>query len=504
LDSTDPKPRTGRWLLACGVVCAVAAAWIAQVPLGGVPHVSDEVAYTLQARLFAALQRVGPAPDNASMWVMPFWNVEGGMYSPFPLGWPALLAPFEAMGLSAWLNPLLAGFLPWAVYRIAATRAGLAVARTSALIVAFSPGVWLLAGSRMSHTSVLLALGILMFTCIEGKPNKLPWFVGGLAAAYVVLARPFDGLLLAGPLLALGTRGAGDARMRLTWIGLPALAVIIVAADNYTLTGDALRFPMSAWFDQWQGRVGCNQLGFGPDIGCAPTFGTMGHTPVKAGRLMLESAIRFDGLLLGVHGGGLLALWGAWRMRARWGLVWVALVILGYGFYWSPGRAYGARFWHPLYLVMPIGMAVALVHVRRGFRVIVVAALAVLGLSRVAPDLADRFWCVDGGLAAQLEAVEVTEAVVFLQGDGVRSTSWPMLGVDVFQCDPMLEAGDGWILADPTRMQGGIQFRHALPDLEQTRVFMAEHHPGSTAWLAIHDVAADQRVLRHLGVLAGH
>ena len=78
-----------RWLISWGTACGSLAAFVSQVPLAGIPHVTDEVAYTLQARLFAAGQRLGPAADNASMCMLPFWNNDGPMFSPFPPGWPA-------------------------------------------------------------------------------------------------------------------------------------------------------------------------------------------------------------------------------------------------------------------------------------------------------------------------------------------------------------------------------------------------------------------------------
>lgn len=498
----DERDSVSRWLLGCGAICTAASAWVAQVPLRGIPHVTDEVSYTLQARLFSAFLRVGPQPDNMSMWEMPFWNVDGGMYSPFPVGWPALLAPWELLGGSAWLNPLLAGLLPWIVFRVARACVDVSVAKTAALLVAFSPGIWLLAGSRMSHTSVLVGLGVVMVASVGDRVTKQVLLAGALSAFYIVLARPFDALLLCGPLLILGLQRAREARVLLAWLGLPALATFLVGLDNQLLTGDFTRFPMSQWFDAWQDRPGCNRLGFGADVGCAATLGSLGHSPSKAMALILESAVRFDSLLLGLHGGLVLSAWGAWKLRARRGLVWVALVVVGYALYWSPGRAYGARFWHPLYLVVPIALAVPVSALKESWRVVGVAGLAIVGLSRIVPDLADRYWCVDRGLAEAIEAEGITEAVVFMKGKGLRKSAWPALGVDVFQCDPMLESGDGWMLADPTVMTGGLQFRHALPDLETTRAFMDKYHPGAEAWLAIHDVENDLRVLKPLGILA--
>ena len=297
-DQHEPASDTG-WLTSTGVACGGLAAFVAQIPLAGVPHVTDEVAYTLQARLFAAGQRVGPAADNASMWLMPFWSNEGPMFSPFPPGWPALLAVGEWAQLGAWVNPLIACFLPWVAYRIALATSDRRVARLAAVAMALSPGVLILAGSRMSHTSVLLGLGILAVTVLSPSPRR--WLLGAAAAAYVVLARPYDAALLAGPLLLYGLPSARRDRSLAVWIGLPGVAAGLILWDNMQLTGSPWSFPMSVWYDAWQGRPGCNGLGFGDDIGCAPTLGSFGHTPAKAISLGAEAWQRFDRLLLGVR-----------------------------------------------------------------------------------------------------------------------------------------------------------------------------------------------------------
>ena len=71
--------------------------------------------------------------------------------------------------------------------------------------------------------------------------------------------------------------------------------------------------------------------------------------PILAG----EAALRLDRMLLGLPGGLAAAALGAvllWRRAPLWI---VPLIVGGYALYWSPGRALGARFWHPLYLLLP-------------------------------------------------------------------------------------------------------------------------------------------------------
>ena len=106
----------------------------------------------------------------------------------------------------------------------------------------------------------------------------------------------------------------------------------------------------------------------------------------------------------------------------------------------------------------------------------------------------------DGVEADALAEEGITDGVVFLQADGRRPEPWTSLGVNAFSCDPMLEAGDAWAIADTTRMNGGLQFRHALRDADDTRAFMERFHPGQAAYTVEHDVANDARTIRYLGV----
>ena len=131
---------------------------VALVPLQGVAHVSDEVVYTLQAKLFSAGMRTGPPSENPSMFLYPFWVTDPVSYGAFPPGWPAFLSLGERLQLGWTINPLLSCTLPILLFGLAREWTDLRTARLTALISAVSPAVWILAGSRMAHTSVLVAL----------------------------------------------------------------------------------------------------------------------------------------------------------------------------------------------------------------------------------------------------------------------------------------------------------------------------------------------------------
>jgi len=141
--------------------------------------------------------RVGPAADNASMLDYPFWVSAPASYAPFPPGWPALLALGELLGAPWLVNPILGAAVPVLVWAIARHWADEAVARLAVVVAALSPAVWIMAASRMSHTSALVALGAVALVAMRRPAGIRYWALGGLAAAYVVLARPLDALLVA-------------------------------------------------------------------------------------------------------------------------------------------------------------------------------------------------------------------------------------------------------------------------------------------------------------------
>jgi len=469
--------------------------------LDGIPHVTDEVVYTLQARIFASGARTAPGADVASMLSYPFWVTGPDSHAAFPFGWPMLLAVGEGLGLAWLVNPLLMGaavLLTWAVGRRLTDEPA---ARLGAACVAVSPALVLLGASRMSHISVMVGLLLGAWAVVDPRhAGRL--LLGGLGVAYCVLARPFDALVVGGPLLLWGLVVLPPMwRLRVAWIGPAAWAAVWVLLDNQLLTGSFATFPADAFYAEWAPeRPGCNRLGFGADIGCVPVNGVLGHTFVGALGQAWERAVLLDRLLVGVPGGLLVSAGAiAFVRRPVFGVP-LALVALGHLLYWSPGLAYGPRFWALGVpgLCLALGAAAHRYSAGRAWARWLpglVVALSLAGLSQVWAELSDRYWCVDGRLRDHVDSLGTEDGLLLLRGKGKRPAAWPRLGVPDFTCDPMLEAGDGLLLWDP--MGDGLQVRHALPD-DQLPVYRARFQPERPAWLVVHDVEADERVVSPL------
>lgn len=478
----EPTPKPVLLLAALSAALALA---LALGPLGGVPHVPDEVAYTIQARIFASGHRVLPLAEPEGLLRYSFLMTSPGLAGAFPPGWPALLAPFEALGLGALANPLLAALavgLGWEVARrlTESERAAL----FAASILALSPGFLILAASRMAHLSSLVAT---LWIALQALRGRTGWS-SGLALGYLALSRPFDALFAGLPALLLGPRPAPRALLR---VALPAaLAGGLLLLDNAALTGDPLEHPASAWYElAYPHRPGCNRLGFGEEVGCYPTFGSLGHSPEKALRILLESALRYDRLLLGFPGGGLLALLGALPLLRRHRAL--GLVLLGipaiHALYWTPGSAYGARFWYSIYLFIPAGLGLLLARLpaRAPWAAAILLPLAML--PKIGGELGQRYWCVDGELAAGLRARGVEEGVLFVWTQGSAVERWPALGVEGLLCTADLARGSAWALLDP-RPEAPLKVRGMPSTPALLAGWLAEHAPGERAWVALRDL----------------
>lgn len=488
-------PAPARLPVLLGLLAGGLALSVALGPLEGLPHVNDEIVYTLQARLFAGLSRVGPASPAPALEDFPMWVDAPESYGVFPIGWPLLLALGEALGAGLLVNPLLATALPPLTWLLARERLDERVARLAALVMALSPGVWSLAASRMSQTSVLVALLAATVVAVRGRDRRPLWLGAAAAVAYVVLARPFDAVVLGLPLLLALLLRTRDPVARAALVLLPGLAAALVLLDNHALTGDAFTFPVDPWMDLSSGRPGCNRLGFGPDVGCNPTLGGFGHSPAKALSLAALSAERLDRLLLGLPGGLLLAGAGlvlGWRRL--WPLCLLsALPVLAYTLYWSPGGAYGARFWHPAYIVLPALVALPLARLPGRLAALPVALLSAWGLQATARDLGRDYWCVDGAPRQALAEAGATSGTVLVQARGEAERWWPQLRV-AMRCDATMELGAVMALHDPLRRPGGLQVLRAPAARSDLDAVLGQLPP--PVWLLQQDIGSGEvRVL---------
>lgn len=348
---------------AAGVFAAALAAGL--LALEGVPHVSDEVAYQFQARAHALGRLWIEAPSLPEFFEHTHTLVDGerwyGIMNP---GWPLVLAIGTAVGAPWAVAPLLAAatvVLLFAFYR----RAGLDAieSRVALLFVVVSPFFVFMSGSYMAHPASLFAFVGFCWAWIRHREDEgHGWAVAaGAFLALGLLVRPVDAAISALPFL--GVSAWGVLRRPRRWVGVAILGLVASTGVwatllyNRALTGDALEFPMTRYFDiHTPGeRFG---LGFGEDMG------TRLHGPEWPGYAPLDaipvSSYRIAEFLGDLHALPVVLLavlaWTLVRHRSRRSVPETALaasaagLVLVYGLHFYHGVAYGSRHF---YLAVP-------------------------------------------------------------------------------------------------------------------------------------------------------
>lgn len=395
------------------------ATGLALGPLEGIPHVQDEVVYQLQARIFSegALWEAERLPRALHHYDF-VTNADGRRYGVFPVGWPAVLALGTLVGIPWLVNPLLHGLGVVLGARVAHKLAGADTGWLAAPLLALAPALVWQGASRMSHTlCVALALGAIGLVCEPPSPKRALGV--GLCLAGLLLTRPLDGIVV-GTVLGTWVLLRGEVR---AWLGVvPGVAsgVAAVLLVNWLYEGDPLLFPQHAWFGRGEPPFpspamrfdgACNALGFGEDRGCAPTFGDLGHTPLKGTKAAWMNAAAAGQAWFGVGPvGALLAgtlLHRSSRRLLCLGLATWAGLALAYATYWYGGMCLGPRFHHVAAPLMIVALAAGVVGILGRFRLPRTAGLLLLTplgatLARSLPELPGH-WGVDGRLA-QLEA----------------------------------------------------------------------------------------------------
>ncbi|MEJ7812352.1 MAG: glycosyltransferase family 39 protein [Gemmatimonadaceae bacterium] len=362
-DAVEPGGPDRFACLAAAWVVAVAAV-LAVVSYERHPHIPDEVSYLLQARYLAHGVLAMPAPPVPAAFNVDLMQYEPTRwFSPFPPGWPALLALGELAGVPWLVNPVLGGLTVLLAYVFLRELYARRTARVAVLLLAVSPWFVFMTMSLMSHSFSLFCTLAAAVAVTRLRRTGVAWWgwLGGVAIGLVSLMRPLEGVVVAG-LLGLWTLvRAGEGERRITLRIVPAVhlalgAVLVTVANlpyNARLTGSPTRFPVMAYFDAYYGP-GVNDLGFGANrgVGWAGLDPLPGHGSVD---VVINAALNTFAVnveLLGWATGSLLvlalfALSGRMR-RSDWLMAAAIAAVVGvHSLYWfSGGPDFGARYWY--------------------------------------------------------------------------------------------------------------------------------------------------------------
>lgn len=194
-----------QWLIGGSVAALVVPALIHLYVLGGLPLTDDDSAYRLSAELLASGRLTADSHPLKLFFDRAFVINDGRLYTQYFLGWPALLAPFAAVGLAGAANPVYAALTVPALFGVLRRAAGPLAARIGVLLFVSSPMMMIAAATGMSHTSCVMALAWCAWAALRSAEDDAPWWVHGVVGGAFALAffiRPLSALGAGLPLLA--------------------------------------------------------------------------------------------------------------------------------------------------------------------------------------------------------------------------------------------------------------------------------------------------------------
>jgi len=380
-----PAARTAggrvRPAVAVAVLAVAAALWAVAASAWLLPRLTDngdEAVYLLQAESLRSGRLFPPAAEPAKAFLPWLATPAGGHYvTKYTPVFPGFIAlSHRALGSDRAALALAAAGAVVACYRLAREILG---RRRDALVasvfLAASPLFAIQSATYLSYlfnAALLMGFAAALLAGVRLR-SRAPLVLAGFLLGLAVFARPFDAVLVAGPLVAWWVWSGRHRARRLigeaAWIGLGAVPPLVAMAVYFQVaTGSFFRPPFTF--------VGPNDtLGFGPKrmySGMPWLDYTPGRALVAFGRLtVLTGFWGFGGLLL--VGLAVYGYRGLGRGAGRWLAAVAATVPLGYLFFWGsfsssewggPWR-FGPFYWLPVIIPASILAAAGFARLQR-------------------------------------------------------------------------------------------------------------------------------------------
>lgn len=351
--------RSDRIALIISLLAVLAAALVHQRIFEGLAHIEDEMAYVWQAQTIARGDLWLPSPPQPKSFLVPFIiDYMGIRFGKYPLGWPAMLAIGEFLGLRYLVNPLLAGLGVWLIYRLSKRLMGETVGLLAAGLTVTSPFFLMNSGSLLSHPfglvlSVAFALAWLEAFCTPGSQAnglQMRWLAtltAALSLGLLVLSRPLTAICIGLPFglhgLYLLFKGDWETRRRLVVLGLVSVGLgLLHFLWQYAVTGDPALNPYTLWWAY-------DKVGFGPGYGHSQG----GHTLYQAWvNTRFSLTVGWSDLFGWLKLSWIFLPFGVWAMlRQRNGqaLLVVSVIpclVIIYMAYWIGSHLFGPRYYY--------------------------------------------------------------------------------------------------------------------------------------------------------------
>ncbi len=341
-------PLARRPCLAIAVVATLSLVANATVALQhGIPRprVHDEFAYLLAADTFAHGRLTNPTPACADSFQSPHVLVRPTYMAKYPPAQGVALAAGQLLGqpiFGVWISGALAAVAVWwMVGAFAAAEWALLggiVAAVHPQMLDWGQVYW---GGDVAVIGGALVVGAWGRLMRDGALSVRPGLLLGVGLVVLANSRPYEGLVLATPLLVAFVAAAGFGPRAFGGLK-PAAAIVLLGvgamlADNHRVTGHALRMPFAEYAAQFDVYPKFWFLPKHP----APTYpnGTMAavHTVRERGRFdllqtwpgRLATAIDWSRRLLTMHARPILLIIplaaSLGVRRARW--IWATALI---------------------------------------------------------------------------------------------------------------------------------------------------------------------------------
>jgi len=248
------RHKTLSWVGLGVLVLVVRAALLPIWPIPK-PSIYDEFSYLLQADTFSHGRLTNPAHLLWRFFESPYIIQQPTYASRYPPAQSLAMALGQILfghpWFGVWLSAgLLAAALCWALQGWLPPAWALLGAFIGLDLCLFSYWMNSYWGGAVTAVGGALVIGAWV-RIVRAKQWRYAW-IFGIGAVIVILARPFEGLLLVVPaLIALGIADR-TARVWLPIIITGLLGASWLAYDNYRVTGHALRLPYREYYEQYE------------------------------------------------------------------------------------------------------------------------------------------------------------------------------------------------------------------------------------------------------------
>lgn len=378
----QPNPIDRLFPRAVALAVLLLTVLVNRVAFDGMPHLQDEIVYLFQAKCLLQGSVSVPAPPPSAIEALNVYLLEvvdNRWYSVTFPGWPLILAGGVALGVPWLVNPVLAALcilLAHSVFRQVADRK---TANLIILLLGFSPWFIATSASMMVHTLTLFCVLAAWAALLKARQERsaLLGLCAGAAMGIFFLTRPYEAAIF-GTIMGVSTlRWLGQTKgwQIVIGYGVGCIAVGgVLLLFNAHFTGSLLTTPINEYADELWGP-GANRIGFGPDIGPNPPWGTVdvlpGHSPVE-GLINAQNSMQSLNVELFGWGIGSLSIVVAlilWGRPTRFDLCFLGLAgatVVAYFPYWFTGTFYiGPRYWFMALLPLTVVTATGLMSLAR-------------------------------------------------------------------------------------------------------------------------------------------